>query len=279
MSALTPDPSAAPGDESAARQPEISVGSRLRSAREAAGLSFDEVAQALKFSPRQIAALEADDYAALPGATIVRGFVRNYARLLDMDAAALLRQLEATLPSAPAEVKPPDNMGIASQPRGGRELSPWVALAFVLLLAAALLVLWHFFGPATPQRQTATTIFGQASPETSITVQPAEPPGATPAPAADENAGAPQAVAPADVALPALHFSFAERSWVEVTDANRQLLHSGENPGGSQLTLTGQPPFEIVIGNASKVTLTYGDRPIDLAPHIRAEVARFTLEQ
>ncbi|MFN6961162.1 MAG: helix-turn-helix domain-containing protein, partial [Rhodocyclaceae bacterium] len=74
------------------------VGAQLRAAREAAHLTYDDVARALKFSPRQIAALEADDYAALPGATIVRGFVRNYARLLKLDAAPLLQQLDAVLP-------------------------------------------------------------------------------------------------------------------------------------------------------------------------------------
>jgi hypothetical protein len=116
----------------------------LRQAREAARLSLDEVAHALKFSPRQIELLEADQYGALPGSTIVRGFVRNYARLLKLDTDGLLRQLEAVMPSAPVEVRPPDNMGIASQPRSLRELSPLVAIALVALLAAVLLVqFWY----------------------------------------------------------------------------------------------------------------------------------------
>ena len=88
----------------------------------------------------------------------------------------------------------------------------------------------------------------------------------------------PQAAQQMDLAAPVLRFSFAERSWVEVTDANKHQLHSGENQGGSQLKLTGKPPFEIVVGNASKVTLTYGEKPVDLTPYMRAEVARFTLE-
>lgn len=265
----------------------IPVGSQLRAAREAARLSFDEVAHALKFSPRQIESLEADDYAALPGVTIVRGFVRSYARLLKLDAEALLRQLEATLPSAPAEVRPPDNMGIASQPRGLREFSPVVTVAVVLLLAAVLLALWHFFGPAAPHATTmtgpATVVTGQPL-DTPVqvpdqAVNPVATPGASPvAVPAGENAMPPLANPAADTATPALRFAFADRAWVEVTDANRQLLHSGENPGGSQLTLTGRPPFDIVIGNASKVTLTYGEKNVDLATHMRAEVARLTLE-
>lgn len=263
----------------------VSVGDQLRTAREAARISLDEVAQALKFSPRQIESLEADDYAVLPGVTIVRGFVRSYARFLKLDADALLPQLDAAMPNAPVEVRPPDNMGIASQPRGLREFSPVVSVALVLLLAAILLVIWHFFGPSVPK---STIVAGQAI-ETPQPVQPAQesPPATNPIPApsvapaavpAADGVMPPVTAAPAENTVPALRFAFADRSWVEVTDANRQLLHSGENPGGSQLVLTGKPPFDIVIGNAGKVTLTYGDRAVDLVPHMRAEVARFTLE-
>ena len=58
-----------------------SAGALLRDAREAAGLSIDAVAQQLKLAPRQVQALEDDDFAQLPGRTFVRGFMRNYARL------------------------------------------------------------------------------------------------------------------------------------------------------------------------------------------------------
>ena len=75
----------APGAESA-----ISPGVRLRRAREARGESVHEAAFAIKLSPRQIEALENDDFAALPGMAFVRGFARNYARYLGLDAAPLL---------------------------------------------------------------------------------------------------------------------------------------------------------------------------------------------
>jgi len=42
--------------------------------------------------------------------------------------------------------------------------------------------------------------------------------------------------------------------------------------------VTGIAPFSVVIGNAQHVQLVYNDRPVDLTPHIRVEVARFTLE-
>jgi cytoskeleton protein RodZ len=252
--------------------PMASVGVQLRRAREEAKLSLDAAAQAVKFSTRQIEALEADDYAALPGRTIVRGFVRSYARLLKLDAEALLRELETLMPSGPIEVRPPDDYGVAHQPGDTRKLSLLMAFALVLVLASALLALWHFFGPSVSS-PTTTLVGGQ---QQEVTVPPPLPPdGSISAPSAALQTPAP---GPAEPALPALHFVFADRSWLEVTDANKQLLHSSENQAGSQLSLDGRPPFEIVIGNAGKVTLSYRGQPVDLTPYMRADVARLKLE-
>ena len=77
----------------------FSVGAALRDARARHGLSVDEVSNRLKFATRQIEALEADDFAHLPETAFLRGFVRSYARLLQLDDAPLL----AALPHAPEQ--------------------------------------------------------------------------------------------------------------------------------------------------------------------------------
>ncbi|MDX1377181.1 MAG: helix-turn-helix transcriptional regulator, partial [Burkholderiales bacterium] len=59
----------------------VAPGAVLAQARVARGLSREAVAQQLKFSPRQIEALEAGRFDALPGIAVVRGMVRGYARL------------------------------------------------------------------------------------------------------------------------------------------------------------------------------------------------------
>lgn len=69
-----------------------SAGEQLRSAREVRGMSVAEAAQALMLAPRQIEAIEQDDWTKLPGDTFARGFIRNYARLLKLDSEALLRR-------------------------------------------------------------------------------------------------------------------------------------------------------------------------------------------
>jgi cytoskeleton protein RodZ len=63
-----------------------SLGNILREAREKLGLSVADVAGQIKFAPRQIEALEAEDFKRLPEAAFLRGFVRSYAKILHLDA-------------------------------------------------------------------------------------------------------------------------------------------------------------------------------------------------
>jgi cytoskeleton protein RodZ len=84
-------------------QAKESVGQLLRKARLNRGLSVEDVARQLRLSVRQITALEEDDYSKLVSNTFLRGFVRNYAKLLQMDASPLLQQLEQLVPPAPAQ--------------------------------------------------------------------------------------------------------------------------------------------------------------------------------
>jgi cytoskeleton protein RodZ len=100
----TPDPdSVRHGTEPGPGKARESVGQLLRTARVNRGLSVEDVARQLRLSVRQIAALEEDDYSKLVSNTFLRGFVRNYAKLLQIDASPLLQQLEQLLPPAPAQ--------------------------------------------------------------------------------------------------------------------------------------------------------------------------------
>ena len=118
-----------------------SAGAWLRAAREAAGLSEDAVAQQLKLAPRQVRAIEEDDYARLPGRTFVRGFVRNYARLVQLDPDAVVAALPSGEPTSPLErltytpaSRPMGELPVDSGRRGGRAarwLIPLLLLAVV----------------------------------------------------------------------------------------------------------------------------------------------------
>ncbi len=93
----TSNPATAQNQSSDPGRPTINVGVTLRDAREVLGMSVHDIAERIKFAPKQVEALEANDFAHLPQATFLRGFVRSYARALQVDEAALL----AALPSEP----------------------------------------------------------------------------------------------------------------------------------------------------------------------------------
>nr|WP_315391629.1 RodZ domain-containing protein [uncultured Duganella sp.] len=75
-------------------------GAQLAAQREAMGLSVEHVADQLKLAPRQVVALEAGDYAALPNMAVVRGFVRAYAKVVKLDPAPLVAMIEVVSPTS-----------------------------------------------------------------------------------------------------------------------------------------------------------------------------------
>jgi len=280
---VTEVPETAPADlDSPQPTPEL-PGRRLRETREAKGLTVADVAHAIKFGVRQIEALEADDYAVLPGVTFIRGAVRSYAKFLKLDGAALVAMLDAAAPAAPPDVRPPQNMGTAMDAVGIRQLSPLVALSVVLTLLAAVIGVWHFMGGAQPPSvagETRPPILGKPEVAPAVAVLPPQAttesvPEVQLAPA--QNSPPPQ-TAPALADGRQLLFVFGDRSWIEVKDASQRIIFTGEQSAGSRQTVIGKPPFQLVIGNAAKVQVFDGERQVDIQPFIRAEVARLTLE-
>lgn len=73
--------------------PIVSPGALLAAERERYGLTIEQVASQINLAPRQIHALEIDDYAQLPGMATARGFLRSYAKLLRLDPDPLLTKL------------------------------------------------------------------------------------------------------------------------------------------------------------------------------------------
>jgi cytoskeleton protein RodZ len=245
----------------------------LKAAREAQGLSILDVADVLRFSTRQIELLESDNYAELPGATVVRGFVRGYAKLLKLDSAPLLAALTPEVPPSAPEVRPPSNMGEAEQETRLSAALPWptVAAGAVILLAIGLVVFFI---------QSAPNLMSSAEP-VSAAVKPADNPVSAGVAAPAAVTVATPAPAPGEALMPpavALQFEFDDRSWVEIRDATQKVVFVGEYPKGTKQVVEGQAPFQLWIGKAAAVRVTFGDRVIDLKPYTVQDVARLTVE-
>jgi cytoskeleton protein RodZ len=118
-------------------------GGALRQAREAQGLSVQDVASKLRLSPKQIEAIEADHFAKLPEPTIVRGFIRNYAKLLKINSEPLLDAYTVIVPSNIQHdliLKPATNMQVTSGDKPKTSSYIWAGLAALLALGA-----WLFY--------------------------------------------------------------------------------------------------------------------------------------
>lgn len=270
----------------------------LRDAREAQSIPVEDVAQRLRLMQRQVKAMEEDDFGSLGQPVFARGFVRNYARLLGLAPESLLSRMDGA-PDEPASVAPVEPL----QPHSWLS-SPWLILSLLglLLLVAvpvALYVWLNSGGEESPNTNTQALAVMPSHPSLAATTVPAAAPAEPTASAAipvvlpptasatdsvppDANTPAATATAPApaaEVEDSVLHLEFADASWTEIKDAGGHMLLRQLNPAGSNVDVRGQPPFDVVIGNASQVQVTYNGRPIDLKPFIDVTVARFTLEE
>lgn len=275
--------------ESVTASPDPRPGRTLAEARSRRNQTIAEVAQQLKLSVTQIEALEADDYARLPGPVFVRGFVRNYARLMELDGEALVAALALPQDQSQAGAAIPHSHNIPfPDGRGPR----WPIYAAAIALLAAIVVLFEFIFSAPPAAVVTTVPPRQELPMPRE-ISPAPPQPVTvaeggqvlevvvSAPVATEPLAAAE-VAPSAPAkrsgLAELQFAFDNQSWVEVRDRDDRIVFSQLNPAGAVQHVQGRPPLNVVIGNARGVRVNYNGRPVDLAPHTRVEVARFTLE-
>ena len=161
----------------------VSVGALLRESREKLSLSSADIATKLRMGVKQVTALENSDYAALPTGTFLRGFVRNYAKAVALNADEVLALLEKTHSGAAAVkasyVVVPSQQNIKVPVPGGELATPngravVVGIVVLLLLAAA----WYWWEYVFPHRREGGRANAGATQSIAIS-QPTPPPPAT----------------------------------------------------------------------------------------------------
>jgi len=311
---------------------QASPGRALASIRAELKLSVADVSQQIKYSVRQIEAIEADDYAKLPGSTFVRGMIRSYAKLLQINPAPLLADLGQRDIPAPVTVDLRPGVREPFVEGGGKSNRVYVLLSIAALVAVAVVAYEWWSNPldtgevVTIMPRTAQSDERAETPAPAATPTPAAA-DATPAPAAADATPVPApapapapadampAPAPADAppapailpeaavasdalpatqptpaALPAeaakvdasqlkrIELEFDQVSWVRIKQQNGKVLLSQLNPAGSRKVIEGEPPFEVIIGNAAGVRMAYEGGAVDLRPYVKVDVARLKLE-
>lgn len=287
------------------------VGAQLRAAREARGIALQEVASTLKLGARQVEALELGDWQVLPGATFVRGFVRNYARLVQIDPSPLMAELDAVLEKPVSRLGESDDHQTA-MPQGGPGISRRdraVVLSGGLLVILASLVYFLLPSDLSAWRESVQQLINSlsrqddvepvaavAEPAPAPASEPVFPPGTTPQQVMNPQAEMPPSQpSAAEAALPqppmpvaektqqvagspAMRFAFEKESWVEVRDRDGKVIFSQRGLPASEQSVSGQGPFSLVVGYAPGVKLFWHGQVVDLVPYTRGDVARLVLE-
>ncbi len=257
------------------------IGEHLRAAREAQGLALEQVAARLRLMNRQVAAMENGDFAALGQAVFARGFVRNYAKLLALDADAIVAQMNdhIVIPESPAKSE------LRPLKAAKRWRSAWLwgggALGLLVIVLPAALYAWLTSG----DRPDAASPAGGAAIATRSTLLKAPP-----EPARALGAAAPQAPAAMSGAAPApraagaapggaagVTLRVAGNVWIDIRNAQGKPLAHGLYRAGQDIQVKDGFPLSFVIGNAPQVSMSYAGQPFDLQRYTAVNVARFRL--
>jgi cytoskeleton protein RodZ len=206
------------------------------------------------------------------------------------------------------ETAPPSSLGypsLAPTPRPMGELPAEVnnkpslarwAIPLALVAVVTVAAIYEMTRPPTDQARTAAVdkplpASTQVVPADAPATPPANMVTALPNPlaASDDRTGvAPDSASAAPTAEVAtaqgadagealIALSFRARSWVEVRDAAGVLILSITGNAGDSQAVNGRPPFEVVLGNAAAVSVSWQGKAFDTAPYTRQNVARFTL--
>ncbi len=256
-----------------------SVGELLRAARESAGFSLGDIANRLRMGIKQIDAIERADYAALPQGIFLRGFIRNYAKVVGIDVDDALATLERThrdglAVAATRVVAPTAAAPLNMQSRGDMFATPKARAAIVagviVLLAAAIWYWWEFVRPhladgGRPRQaeSVAQTQTSQPLPVLQPAVGNVEPPAGVAATAPEKvgadagNAGLPPPsivppVLPAESSRPVTAPAPAPVSAPAPAEAAKAVRRAGDN-GLIGFTFSGQSWVEVLDGNGRSI--------------------------
>ncbi|MGO3424288.1 MAG: RodZ domain-containing protein [Pseudoalteromonas distincta] len=270
------------------------VGQILKNHREQANVSIATIAAPLKLSELQIKRLENDEFALLGPITFVKGYIKNYCRELKVDSAPIL----AMMPAPPEPTKPA-NMQSFSR-RTEKEASDSRLMFFSYLILAIVIgssALW-FWQNATPieeqtskinvansimserqaaqpsilQQQQQAEINDESLLESKDTLETS-----TSSEAVTETAPITSNNESQEDASSTIVMNFNGESWVEIYDGEGEKIAFGVKKAGYIMTISGTPPFSVVLGKHDAVDITLNGEPVDVSAFPKNRLAKFTL--
>jgi len=298
-------------DEEIQIETPLTIGERLRRAREAKQLSIPEVSSQIRLVRDNIESIEAGQWGDLHGRAYARGYLISYVKFLGLAeeefVAAFNREYETSAPDVPLS----NNVARLMENKN----LPWFKTLLIVLLAGVAWFAyqqWLQYELDLAAEVTASVESIEPVVETNSFSSSVVEPILESAQISDENSNntelpvveviseeiteasenvteqkTVESVEAEEITeIPSIEQTvsdtrielvFAEDCWVNVTDGKGAILLNKVMKANTNIELKGQTPFDFSLGRASAVTMKVNNVIFDLAPHTRSDVAKFTL--
>jgi cytoskeleton protein RodZ len=285
------------------------VGALLTRAREKLSLSQKDIASRLNLKEEIIVALDASDFDKLPAPTYVRGYIRSYARAININADSLINLYEG-IAEAPPESLPDVKPVVQASSRD----KPVKAMTYLVTLTLVILIIawWqgqHIVSTDFFAINTKTSSGGKHPGGFTYTYDVINHPDTVEVSAIDtlDDSGLknmkivdlaktsesePDDILSVEDSLnmnaqtnlnalansDTLKMELTAESWIEVYDILGEKLYRGLAKPGEKISIIGTAPLSVKLGNARAVSVNFNGNAFDTSEYTKAGVARFLLE-
>ncbi|UPR33453.1 RodZ domain-containing protein [Vibrio splendidus] len=293
--------------------PAIEAGTLLKNKRESLGLTQKQISDRLKLRVTLIQQIEENQFESDQVATFMRGYIRSYAKYVNLDEKVVLNALHH---SGDAQHQEQEMLSFSRKTKTEKHNSRIMFLTwsiFAVIVGMSSLWWWQNQQQDTLSQSLVNTesseelmVEESLDPElTSLEVIEAEQNTAehsatestgelavVSAAEASENieqaeqtqdvaevtpvAAESETVTPEPVANE-LVMQFSADCWIQVKDATGKTLSTGIKKAGQSLNLSGTAPYKVILGAPEGVSMTFASEPVDLSGYTSGKVARITL--
>lgn len=278
-------------DEIVAGSESRGIGDRLKSARQTKRITISEVSTQLRLTKETIVNLEAGRWELFHGRAYASGYFSNYVKFLGLPEQELLSEFNA-------EYKATETVPLDSQYPKSASHVPWLP---AIILVSVLVVIWLAYQQSRTSQvlldaneATSDDAVPEAAINQEIVPEVALEPDQQIAAILKSAASLPKLLPvegrfqelaefatpiPAAASETTIELQFSGVSWVEVTDADEQILLNKTMTAKDNVSISGKPPLGVIIGRASVVIVKYNNIVFDTAPYTRGDIARFVIEE